>query len=61
MSTPQPSPHFSNLFYRGRLSARRDGPYTLLPARRRVSYAFAVAQSVRPTRTAYQRPRDEQV
>ena len=44
------SPHISPPFYCARRSARRVGAYSLQPARRSVSYAFAVFRSVPPSR-----------
>ena len=43
------SPHFSPPFHYARRSARRKGAYSLQPARRSVSYAFAVFWSVPPS------------
>ena len=42
-------PVISPPFYCARRSARRDGAYSLQPARRSVSYAFAVFRSVPPS------------
>ena len=43
------SPHISPPFYYARRSALRKGAYSLQPARRSVSYAFAVLRSVPPS------------
>ena len=43
------SPHISPPFYYVRRSARCVGAYSLQPARRSVSYAFAVFRSVPPS------------
>jgi len=49
-------PHFSPPFYYARGSARRKGAYSLQPARRRVSCAFAVFRSVPPRHSGISTP-----